>query len=162
MARNGLHVRRGGRAVTAALLALPLLTLPLLSGCAGPTPFSDFDRERDDRDVLPDLGEISSGIDPDSVRYAGSAEGLDVYLGLSSETGDRCVVIDAEPDGWSACGGGGLETSRPGAFVVQVHPDGAAPEDSPGIDWTPLGENVSVRSDEPWSRPFPTASPTAG
>lgn len=140
MARSRTTHRHAIGAVVAALVLVPL------AGCAGPTPFSDFDRPRDDRDVLPDLAGITEGIDPETVRFAGSAEGVDVYLGLSSDNGDRCVVVDAEPEGWSACGGGWLETSKPGAFVLQMHADGAGPEDSPGIEWTPLGENVSVRA----------------
>jgi hypothetical protein len=47
----------------------------------------------------------------------------------------------------SGCGGGGdLEVSQRTSVVVQVHPDGVEPEDSPGLDWTALGQNVSVRS----------------
>ncbi|MCM6762051.1 hypothetical protein NB037_06415 [Rathayibacter sp. ZW T2_19] len=141
MARSS--TRRRGRigAVAAALLVL----LPL-AGCAGPTPYSDFERERTEADVLPEAGGIDTGIDPESVRFVGTAEGVDVYIGLSDERG-RCVVVDDGADSASGCSGsGGLETSKPGAWTVRVHPDGEGPEDAPGLDWTALGENVSVRA----------------
>ncbi|TDX78852.1 hypothetical protein EDF35_2074 [Rathayibacter sp. PhB151] len=128
--------------------AIALLALPLLAGCAGPTPYSDFDRTRDDRDVLPDLGVVSEQIDPDSVRFVGTAEGVDVYLGSSIRGDDHCVIVDGGDDGpMSGCSGSGdLEVSQRTSVVVQVHPDGVVPEDSPGLDWTALGQNVSVRS----------------
>jgi hypothetical protein len=127
--------------------AIALLALPLLAGCAGPTPYSDFDRTRDERDVLPDLGDVSEQIDPDSVRFVGTAEGVDVYLGSSIGAGDHCVIVDGDDGPLSGCSGSGdLEVSQRTSVVVQVHPDGVEPEDSPGLDWTALGQNVSVRS----------------
>ncbi|MWV48935.1 hypothetical protein GRS96_06540 [Rathayibacter sp. VKM Ac-2803] len=123
-----------------------LLTAALLAGCAGPTPYSDFERTRDDRDVLPDLGTVDDSIDLDSVRYAGSADGAAVYIALSADDDARCMIVLTEYEPFSGCGGGELETSMPGAFVARLHPDGAGPEDSPGLDWTALGENVSVRA----------------
>ncbi|QHC58933.1 hypothetical protein [Rathayibacter sp. VKM Ac-2760] len=138
MPRN--HQRRA----TAAALAL--LALPLLAGCAGPTPYSDFDRTRDERDVLPDLGDVSEQIEPDSVRFVGTAEGVDVYLGSSIRGDDHCVIVDGDDGPFSGCSGAGdLKISQRTSVVVQVHPDGVEPEDSPGLDWTTLGKNVSVR-----------------
>ncbi|NQX14282.1 hypothetical protein [Rathayibacter sp. VKM Ac-2857] len=140
MPRNHRHRRATGAAIA-------LLALPLLAGCAGPTPYSDFDRTRDERDVLPDLGDVGEQIDPDSVRFVGTAEGVDVYLGSSIRGDDHCVIIDGDDGPVSGCGGGGdLEVSQRTSVVVQVHPDGVVPEDSPGLDWTALGQNVSVRS----------------
>ncbi|MCJ1694489.1 hypothetical protein MT349_01710 [Rathayibacter caricis] len=137
---------RDGRRIAA--LAVVLAAVPLLSGCAGPIAFSDFGRERTDADALPDLGVVTDGIDPESARYAGSVEGLEVYLGSSVERGDQCVIVDAGAQSSSACTtGGGTVSSGPGAWTVQLHPDGGGPEDSSFEDWTPLGENVSVRAD---------------
>jgi len=107
MARSSTWGRRWIGAVAAALLVL----LPL-AGCAGPTPYSDFERERTEADVLPDGGGIDTGIDPESVRFVGTAEGVDVYIGLSDERG-RCVVVDDGADSASGCSGsGGLDRPR--------------------------------------------------
>ncbi|QHC65752.1 hypothetical protein GSU68_03560 [Rathayibacter sp. VKM Ac-2759] len=127
-------------------IAVAVLAAALLAGCAGPTPYSDFERTRDDRDVLPDLGTVDDGIDLDSVRYAGSAQDLEVYIGLSADDDTRCLIVIAGTDPVASCGGGELETSKPGAYVIRLHADGSGPEDSPGLEWTALGENVSVRA----------------
>ena len=137
-----IHRRRA-----AAGAAIALLALPLLAACAGPVPYSDFDRARDERDVLPDLGDVVEQIDPDSVRFVGTAEGVDVYLGSSIDGGDHCVIVDGDDGPFSGCSGSGdLEISQRTSVVVQVHADGAVPEDVPGLEWTTLGENVSVRT----------------
>lgn len=140
--RSGAARRRLG--VGALLITI---TIPLLTGCAGPAPFSDYSRQQDERDVLPDLGEVSRDITPESVRYAGSAEGIDVYLG-STERAEHCVIVDAESGPVTGCSGSGpVELSKPGSYVVQVHADGEGPVDSPGLSWTMLGDNVSIRAD---------------
>lgn len=133
------RARRG----RAACVALIVLATTLTAGCAGPdpVPYSEFERAQDERDVLPDVGSIGEGYDPASIRYVGSSDGLDVYLASRLDTGGRCVIVDG-PQSGSGCGD---ELSSGGAWTVQIHPDGAGPDDSVGLDWTPLGENVSIR-----------------
>ncbi|WP_146078481.1 MULTISPECIES: hypothetical protein [unclassified Rathayibacter] len=126
--------------------AVMALTTTLMAGCSGPDTeaYSDFKRAQDERDALPDVGTVGDGYDPASIRYVGSAYGLEVWIGSQITTGGRCVIVDGEGDNEDGSGCGD-ELSLNGAWVVQIHTDGAGPDDADGLDWTSLGENVSIR-----------------
>jgi hypothetical protein len=129
----------------AAAAAIALMTT-LTASCSGPNTetYSDFERAQDERDILPDVGAVGDGYDPASIRFVGSTDGLDVYLGSKLKTGGRCVIVDGPGDDETGSGCGD-ELSLGRAWTVQIHSDGAAPGDTPGYDWTSVGDNVSIR-----------------
>ncbi|PPH45364.1 hypothetical protein, partial [Rathayibacter sp. AY1E1] len=106
------------------------LTMTLMAGCSGPDTeaYSDFERAQDERDALPDVGTVGDGYDPASIRYVGSAEGLDVWIGSQTTTGGRCVIVDGDGDNEDGSGCGDA-LSLNGAWAVQIHTDGAGPDD---------------------------------
>ncbi|MWV51320.1 hypothetical protein GRS96_18780 [Rathayibacter sp. VKM Ac-2803] len=122
-----------------------MAVLPLLAGCVeqNATTFSDYDRVQEQRDVLPFLGRVGEGLDPETVRYAGTVDGLDVYVASGIDSGSHCVVVHSDDGLESGCGD---TVSKQNEWTVRIHPDGAVPEDATGDDWTQLGENLSVRA----------------
>ncbi|PPG35603.1 hypothetical protein [Rathayibacter sp. AY2B5] len=131
--------------------AVALMALPLLAGCAqqgtsvydDPTVYSDYDRAQQEQDALPSLSSVGDKLDPDSIRFAGSVEGLDFYLALPREGTGHCVIINEGDEPVSGCG---EKLSKQNDWTVQIHPDNAVPDDATGDGWTQLGKNLSVRA----------------
>jgi hypothetical protein len=139
-----MEAKRRPRWVAGAA-ALALMAT-LTAGCSGPNTetYSDFERAQDERDVLPDVGAVGDGYDPASIRFVGSTNGLNVYVGSRLGSVGRCVIVDGPSDDETGSGCGD-ELSLGRAWTVQLHSDGAAPESTPGLNWTSVGENVSIR-----------------
>ncbi|PPH74574.1 MULTISPECIES: hypothetical protein [unclassified Rathayibacter] len=130
--------------------AVALMAIPLLGGCAqdttvydDPTVYSDYDRAQQEQDALPSLGSVGDKLDPDSIRFAGSVEGLDFYLALPREGAGHCVIVNEGDEPVSGCG---EKLSKQNDWTVQIHPDDAVPDDATGDGWTQLGKNLSVRA----------------
>ncbi|KQQ05573.1 MULTISPECIES: hypothetical protein [unclassified Rathayibacter] len=119
------------------------IVLPLLVGCAeqNSTTYSDYDKVQEERDVLPFLGRVAENLDPESVDFAGSVDGLDFYRADGRDTAGRCIIVHSDDGLVSGCGD---TVSKQNEWTVRIHPDDAAPEDATGDGWTQLGENLSV------------------
>ncbi|MBW9095247.1 hypothetical protein JNB62_16305 [Microbacterium jejuense] len=104
----------------------------LLTGCSVGEP-PEFDREQAAQDELPVPTSAEDwSIDPDTSRYAGAAEGYDLYIGHPADMDGICLVmIEASTEAWesTSCGAGdGVGTKLPSGTGVEVgnfrFPDG--------------------------------------
>lgn len=132
---------RGGAVLAAAAM------LAMLAGCADqdvPT-YTDYDTADEQvQDVPADL-DAGGYIDPDSIRLAGSIDGVTVYRAAAVDGPGNCVVVvvDSEDGAVSGCGD---RISKQNDWTVQIHPDDDPPEDATGDGWTQFGRNVSLRT----------------
>jgi hypothetical protein len=116
----------------------------VLTGCSAGQP-PEFDREQTAQDLPPNPPEPNEwSVDPDSSRYAGEAEGYDLYLGRPAEMGGICVtIVEASTEQWesTACSqGDGVGTELPSGTGVEVGNFRYAD----ATDRTELSESVAI------------------
>ena len=118
------------------------LVVSLLAGCSVPSAFGVLDTEAGPEDKLSaDFAEIdASTLDLDSVRFAVSHDGVNLYLAKSPK-GDICLAIGSGSSSMIACGDPtGSFGARSPAGSFEVRPAPIAERDG----WTVLTENIRV------------------
>lgn len=131
----------------ALVVALACVVLATVTGCAK----SAFDEDPSPQDGIPVETAEALGVDPASVRFAGTIDDQFVYVARQLGESGHCVLsfldsagLGPSPDDWlSACSNGPYaELQREGAQPVRFYPDGL-PGTLPG-GWQPLSEFVAV------------------
>jgi hypothetical protein len=114
-----------------------------LGGCVTGPGYSDLDRERTSKDVLPaDLpGYADDGMVAGTLRAVGERNGIRYFVANGKTTAACVLAYRSANDWWEGCGGSKLVLTHESALTMLVA-DGVHPG---GEGWHPVSTNVFVR-----------------
>lgn len=104
-----MRMRGMRRQRTVLGLGIVLLAALVLTGCSASPLEAELDRPQEPVDVLPpaDADAVDLDLDEDSTRFVTEADGVAYYVGDTQPPLGPCLVIVADGEAFSGCGGPG-------------------------------------------------------